>query len=188
MTGVEYFLDIFGNITIAQIVFFAFAIVFCWKIYKEIKKFLQNKKNMLIEKHEKEQEKEEELKKVLSEVNKYPQYREQSRQIQKEFRDEIDGLKETQNKLIDTQHGILNSLQDMKQKQEKRDRNKLQDRLLQSYRYYTDKERNPEQIWTAMEAQAFWDLFTDYEEIGGDGYMHDEVQPAMKLLKVVENK
>ena len=37
-----------------------------------------------------------------------------------------------------------------------------------------------------MESEAFWDLFKEYEEADGDGYMHTEVQPAMNLLTVLE--
>lgn len=37
-----------------------------------------------------------------------------------------------------------------------------------------------------MEAEAFWELFRDYEDLGGDGYMHTEVQPAMERLVVTE--
>ena len=37
-----------------------------------------------------------------------------------------------------------------------------------------------------MEAEAFWGLFRDYEEAGGDGYMHTVVQPAMEKLRIRE--
>lgn len=33
-----------------------------------------------------------------------------------------------------------------------------------------------------MEAEAFWELFHDYEADGGDGYMHSVVQPTMEEL------
>ena len=74
----------------------------------------------------------------------------------------------------------------MENDSKKRELNKLYDTLLQSYNYYTNKEKNPMQAWTKMESKAFWDLFTDYEDMGGDGYMHTVVQPAMLLLTVIE--
>ena len=37
-----------------------------------------------------------------------------------------------------------------------------------------------------MESEAFWELFREYEDAGGNGYMHTEVLPAMELLTVVE--
>lgn len=173
MIGMEDFLQFFGNITISKIVGFVLAILFCWKIYQQIKKFFDNKKEILIKNHEAEKEKDEKLNKALEEVAKYPQYREQSRKIQQEFRKEIDGIKEI--------------LKEMQEKQERRERNKLRDKLLQSYRYYTDKKRNPEQTWTKMESEAFWELFADYEDMNGDGYIHTVVQPAMNLLKIIDN-
>lgn len=173
MIGMEQFLHFFGNITITKIFTFGLAALFCWKIYQQIKKFFDSEKEILIKNYEKEKEKDEKLNMALEEVGKYPQYREQSRKIQKEFRDEIDGIKKI--------------LREMQEKQERRERNKLRDKLLQSYRYYTDKERNPDQTWTRMESEAFWELFSDYEDMNGDGYMHTVVQPAMNLLKIIDN-
>lgn len=187
MVGLEQFLALFGDITLNKIVIFILAIIFCFGIYKQIKKFFDNKKDLLIQKHELEKKKDEDLTYVLEEVKKYPEYREQSRKIQQEFRDEIDGLKESQKVLANTQQCIQITLKDMQEKNERRERNKLRDKLLQSYRYYTDKTRNPTQSWTQMESEAFWELFGDYEDMGGDGYIHTIVQPAMNLLKIVEN-
>ena len=179
VAGLEQFLELFGNVTVTGIVTFVLAIFFGYRIYKEVVKFLDNKKNLAIQKHEAEKKKDEQLKSVLEEVSKYPEYREQSRAIQKEFRDEIDGLRVTQQSIQDT-------LKDMQERQDRRERNKLRNKLLQSYRYYTDLEKNPSQSWTRMESEAFWALFKDYEDAGGDGYMHTVVQPAMSLLKVID--
>lgn len=175
MTGLEDFLNIFGDVTVTKIVSVCLAGVFCYKVYQQIQRFFNNKQEMLLKKHEAEKEKDEQLKNVLEEVNKYPQYREQSRQIQKEFRDEIDSLKKDQQDIVKT-------LKEMQEKQDRRDRNKLRDRLIQCYRYYTQRG-----YWNSMESEAFWELFGDYEDAGGDGYMHTVVQPAMNLLKIVED-
>ena len=187
MTGLEEFLNLFGDITIEAIVGFILAIIFCIGVYSQIKKYLEKKKIILIEKHESEKSKDEQLQKVMEQVNNYPKYREQSRQIQQEFRQEIDELKNSQAAVATTQKEIQISLRDMQEKQERLERNKLRDTLLKSYRYYTDKTRNPEQIWTKMESEAFWDLFGEYEDRGGNGYIHTVVQPAMNLLKIVDN-
>ena len=40
--------------------------------------------------------------------------------------------------------------------------------------------------WNRMEAEAFWELFKEHEDAGGDGYIHTVVQPAMNLLKVID--
>lgn len=187
MIGAEQFLSLFGNVTVSTLVTIGFAAFFCWRIYLQIKKFIDNKKEILIKKHEAEKEKDEKIGRLLEEVNKYPQYREQSRKIQQEFREEIDGLKISQKELAKTQQSIQNTLTDMQEKRDIRERNKLRDKLLQSYRYYTDIQKNPNQSWTKMESEAFWALFRDYEDMGGDGYMHTVIQPAMNLLKVTDN-
>ena len=36
-----------------------------------------------------------------------------------------------------------------------------------------------------MESDAFWKTFGDYEDAGGDGHMHSEVQPAMRRLEII---
>ena len=187
MVGFEQFIQLFGNITLAKIIVFILAAFFCWKIYQQIKKFFDNKKEILIRNHEAEKEKDEKLNKALEEVAKYPQYREQSRKIQREFRQEIDELKVSQKTLVEKQQNIQDTLKDMQEKQDRREKNKLRDKLLQSYRHYTSMEINPNQTWTEMESEAFWELFRDYEDAGGDGYMHTIVQPAMNLLKIIKN-
>lgn len=187
VVGFDQFLKLFGDMTVSTIAVIALAFFFCYKGYKYFIKFLDNKKDLAIKKHEAEKEKDEKLNKVFEEVNRYPEYREQSRKIQQTFREEIDGLKESQQELAKAQQDICGTLKDMQEKQERRDRNKLRDRLLQSYRYYTDIEKNPSQTWTRMESEAFWELFRDYEDAGGNGYMHSTVQPAMNLLKVIDN-
>lgn len=69
----------------------------------------------------------------------------------------------------------------------RRSRNKLRDLLLQNYRYYTNPKTNPNQTWTHMEAETFWELFRDYEDMGGNGYVHSEVLPKMEQLLIVDS-
>ena len=73
-------------------------------------------------------------------------------------------------------------LDSVEETNKRRECNKLRDRLLQNYRYYTNEATNPSKSWTQMEAEAFWGLFRDYEDAGGNGYMHSVVQPAMEEL------
>ena len=186
MAGLDQFLQVFGNLTLSTVVVVILALFFCYKGYKQFTKFLEEKKNIAIQKHEADKEKDEQLKIALEEVSKYPQYREQSRKIQQSFRDEIDELKIAQNNLSDKQEEIHQTLVDMKATIDKRERNKLRDRLLQMYRYYTSEKTNPNHTITRMEHEAFWELFGDYEEAGGDGYMHTVVQPEMNKLDVID--
>lgn len=172
MTGLDEFKEVFGSITVLSVVEFALAILFCYLIYRKVSKYL-------IGRYEAVKKKDEQLKIALDAVSKYPEYRAQSIKIQKELQSEIDALRSAQNEQIDR-------LKKMEDDQTRRERNRLRDRLLQSYRYYTDPACNPAGVWNSMEAEAFWEMFSDYEDAGGDGYMHSDVQPAMNLLKVVE--
>ena len=42
------------------------------------------------------------------------------------------------------------------------------------------------QAWTEMEADSFWEQFSEYEDNGGNGHMHTIVQPAMNKLSVIK--
>lgn len=173
MKGYNEFLSMFGNITVLQIAEFVIACVFLYFVYKKVRDYL-------IKKHETEQLKNEQLEEALSAVRKYPEYRQQSIDIQKSLEGEIQGLKQMQEE-------ISVKLVQMEETSKRRERNKLRDRLLQNYRYYTNMETNPSQSWSRMESDAFWELFRDYEDAGGNGYVHTEVLPAMQKLKIVEH-
>lgn len=168
----EQFLAIFGEVTIGEIVALGLAGVFAWQVYKKIRDYFTTRAMEELERNNK-------VNQLLDEVAKYPQYREESIKIRKGLQEEIDGLKAANEK-------ITHTLDDMQESLKKRERNKLRARLLESYRYYTSLETNPKQEWNSMEAETFWNLFADYEEAGGNGYMHTVVQPEMNKLKVVE--
>lgn len=40
--------------------------------------------------------------------------------------------------------------------------------------------------WSKLEKDAFWELFEDYEERGGDGYIHSIVEPVMRELREID--
>ena len=112
-------------------------------------------------------------------MRKYPEYRQQSIKIQEKLESEIQELRKAQD-----EHTCR--LLQMEENSQRRERNKLRDRLLQNYRYYTSKEHNPCQEWTRMESETFWECFADYENMNGNGYMHSVVQPEMNLLGIIE--
>lgn len=172
MNGLDEFLNLFGNITILQIVQVGLAGVFMFYTYIKIR-------NYLIDKHEAEKQRDAQIHEALSAVRKYPEYRQQSIQIQKLLEGEIQELQEAQKENAK----LLMQIEDQNKR---RERNKIRDRLLQSYRYYTNEELNPSKSWTRMEAEAFWEMFKDYEEADGDGYIHSIVQPAMQRLIITE--
>lgn len=172
MTGSKEFLEVFGNVTVSQVAYIIMSIVFLMLVYKKFKDYLYKR-------HDAEQEKDNRIKEALEAVGKYPEYRRQSVEIQQQLTKEMKEIRETLN-----EH--TKRLEKMEKDSKKRELNKLRDCLLQNYKYYTSKEKNPLQEWTRMESEAFWDLFGDYEDMGGNGYMHTVVLPAMQLLNVVD--
>lgn len=179
MTGFNEFLKVFGDVTVSQIVTWVLVFIFLILLYKQVKKFVDHE----IEKQKKiEAEKKaykEKIESAYTVTQKYPQYHQESITIR-------DGLKNEIQEMRSDFQTIMNRLEEIEKQNKKRECSKLRDMLLQNYRYYTNKQHNPSQSWTRMECEAFWELFKEYEEAGGNGYMHTEVQPAMERLLVIE--
>lgn len=168
----DAFLEVFGSLTVADVLKFALAIGFLIYTGRKIRDYLMKR-------HDAEVEKDKQLHEALDAVKKYPEYRQQSLDIQKKLEKKIQSIEQSQEE-------TAKRLDRMEEDTKRRERNKCRDRLLQSFRYYTNKNKNPMQAWTRMEAEAFWEQFKDYEDMGGNGYVHTEVQPAMNLLEVIE--
>ncbi len=165
MTGLNEFEKLFGDITVLNVIELVLAAVFLLFVYKRVKDYL-------VKRYEANRAKDQQLKEALEVVSNYPNYRKQSLKIQEDLNSKIAEL-----------GGRLEEIEEERRRSE---RNKLRDMIIQSYRYYTDKTRNPHQVWNRMEADAFWELFHDYEGYNGDGYVHTEVQPAMEALTIIE--
>lgn len=166
------FIEVFGGMKVAAVVIIIAALVFMWKIYKIVE-------NHFRKKYDAEAKKVAQMNDILEQVKKYPDWRKQSIEYQKKYAEEIRTLQEKQNEIIE-------ELRKNEEKRKKVKRSELRDRLLQSYRYYTSPEKNPMQAWSEMEADAFWEIFGDYERVDGDGHIHTDVQPAMRRLDVVK--
>ena len=179
MNYLNQFLTVFGDITIAEITVFILAGVFLYKVYQELKKYNDAK----IAEHQKKVEEENAQKKKIDDAynvtQKYPAYHQESIQIRDHLEQEIQELREDFKTIMDR-------LNEIEEQNKKRECSKLRDMLLQNYRYYTSDVQNPSQSWTRMESEAFWELFREYEEAGGNGYMHTVVQPEMERLLVIE--
>jgi hypothetical protein len=178
LTGLDEFLDVCGDITVSQIVTGIFVLIFMFFIYKQVKKYFDEKIKAHNERMQMEKQRDADIQEALVAVRKYPEYRQQSIKIQELLEGEIQELR------VMIQED-KERLARMEEQDRRRECNKLRDTLLQHYRYYTNKERNPHQTWTQMEAEAFWELFSDYEDLGGNGHMHTVVQPEMERLIVV---
>ena len=160
----KYLLELFGAIPLSTVIAFIAAIVFiivtCVKVYK-----------IIVQYHDKKEEKDKMLFQISDDIKELKSH-------QLEMKQDIAELTIMQQKTSKRQYEIE------KQTRE-RTLNELRDRLTQSYRYYTDEQKNPLLAWSEMEKEVFDRLFEDYENLGGNGYMHSNVQPAMMALEVV---
>jgi hypothetical protein len=118
-------------------------------------------------------------------VDALPSYRAQSLQIQTQLqttdREILAACEAIQRGVADNQR-ILNERLD---RLESREKNAIRQKLLDEHRLFTNKERNPMKAWTEMEQHAFFKLVKDYEDLGGNDYVHSQVLPDMNRLEVV---
>ena len=118
-------------------------------------------------------------------VNALPGYRAQSLSIQAQLQNtdkEILGLCNTIKDSVKENQDILNYRLD---RLEKREKNTYRAKILDEYRLFTDERKNPMKAWSEMEHHAFFELVKDYEDLGGNDYVHSTVLPAMNELEVV---
>ena len=172
MSGMDEFINIFGHITVGNIITLALAGVFAYKVYTKIRDFFVNKA-------EDDMRHKQEILDMIDAVKELTKDRTEMIENQKAMQTQL-------GQLCSAQQANSERLTQLETNINNRERNKLRDRILQSYRYYTSNQHNPLQQWTRMEATAFWSLFDDYETIGGNGYVHSVVQPAMQSLEVIE--
>jgi len=118
-------------------------------------------------------------------VDALPSYRAQSLQIQTQLqttdREILSACEAIQRGVADNQH-VLNERLD---RLEKREKNALRQKILQEHRLFTDESMNPMRAWTEMEHHSFFELVKDYEDLGGNDYVHSDVLPDMNRLRVI---
>lgn len=83
--------------------------------------------------------------------------------------------------LSDTVNGIAETLDQMQKKNNESELKRLKDSLVRYYNKY-----KPAGEWSKLEKDAFWDLFYEYEQRGGDGYVHSIIEPAMRELREID--
>lgn len=164
-------IEVFGKYSVGSLILLVAAFVFLCKIYWKMKK-------VIVEQHDLKKAQDEQITRIIEQEAKYPEWRKQSLDIQKKLTERMDEMQKFQ-------EDVMRRIEEIEAERRKQKRNELRDRLLQAYRYYTNQDTNPRHAWSEMEAQAFWDMFGDYEKNGGDGHMHTVVQPAMRALEVI---
>ena len=190
----ELALGFLSDITFAE---FLICCVFIGGIIFSIFKS-KDKIKIFFEQYRKNENKKEEYKKLIEENTQHlheleeqfkhdkeevytnqQKYRQQSLNKQEEINMRFRELDEKMEKLIKMTE-TYNELTDRIR------RNDLRNKILTSYRFFTSLEKNPKQEWNEMEADAFWHLVSDYEELHGNGFIHSTVKPRMQALTVVK--
>ena len=128
---------------------------------------------------------EQNIKQLQDVVDKLPQYREQSLQIQAELKEADVSVKELcetiKNEVVENRKEVMQKLNRL----EEREKNALRAKILEEHRFYTDEQRNPLKAWSEMEEHSFRKLVEDYEALGGNDYVHEIVLPDMNRLDVI---
>lgn len=185
MKGMDAFLTLFGDITVSKIVVFVAAIIFLFSIYKEVKKYIETKIKEQQQKTKQEEEYKKKINDAWNETQKYPMYRAQSIQIQSDLETKISGVRDEESNIMKEIKKISDRIAKMEEGTREREKNRLRDLLIKYYKHYTSLETNPSQSWTDMEKMSYDALLKDYEELGGNDYIHSTVDPAMKALNVI---
>lgn len=186
-------LDILTTISLAQ--FLVIAVIFLgigaaiYKFRGNIKEFLEDYRNKENRKEDWQKMVETHDKKIAELENHHNEDMQKFQEKQLEYRQQsiskqtdIDArFVDVNDKLDSLTELILNHYEETK----KLKRNELREKLLNSYRYFTSLETNPKQEWNEMEAESFWHTLKDYEDLGGNGYMHSVVKPAMEKLTII---
>lgn len=175
----DEFLQIFGGISLSTVVTFIVAIAFLVTI--GIKAY-----KIIVTNHDSIQEKETALEKLQKDVKEIKENPTVTKKEWKELKDKQDSLETALNEILEAQKVIVAKQDAFEAESRSHNLNKLRNQLLQSYRYYTSEERNPMTAWSEMEKEAFDKLFKDYEDLGGNGFMHTIVEPAMASLEVID--
>ncbi len=120
-----------------------------------------------------------------SAVASLPGYRAQSLQIQQQLQTADTTILATCQQIqagVAENQRVLNARLD---KLERREKNALREKILREYRLMCSDTLNEMRAWSEMEAHAFFALVRDYEELGGNDYVHSVVLPAVNELEVI---
>jgi hypothetical protein len=170
--------DVFGTMSAFFFIELIVLIVGALSIWRKFK-------NELLQQHDKEAQRNADIQEAVEGVRKYPEYREQSKKIQAELKATDKTILETCEKIqqgVDRNQQLLIERLD---KLEARERNAIRDKIYEIHRIFSSSLTNPMLAWTEMERDSFNDQIADYEELGGNGYVHSVVIPDMNRLRVI---
>lgn len=165
-------------ITVFDLILAAAAV---WGVGKKVEK-------KLLDNHDAQQQRDADIKEALDGVRMYPTYRQQSLDIQKK-------LEENDKRMLETcaqiQAGVTQNQQILNERLDRlehREMNALREKIIDLYRKFTNPAKNPMLAWSEMEHHSFFNLVGDYEELGGNDYVHNTILPEMNKLEVISMK
>ena len=91
--------------------------------------------------------------------------------------DEI--IREDLQTLTSTVNDISSKLEIMQEKIDATEMAKLKEKILAYYRKYT-----PLGEWEKFESDVFWGLYDSYISHGGNSFVKDDIEPAMRKLRI----
>lgn len=171
------FIQLFGGIPLSTAIVFIVAISFLIATGSKVYKFI-------VKTHDSLQEKNQALDVLKKDVRELKEHIASEEQW-KELKEKQINLEEILNQILETQKVLVEKQQTFEEENHSHNVNRLRDRLLQSYRYYTSEVKNPMLAWTEMEKEAFDNLLTDYYAQGGNSFVHTKVDPEMASLEVI---
>jgi hypothetical protein len=125
------------------------------------------------------------VKAIEEAVNRYPEYRAQSLQIQQQLQAADTGILDVCKAIKDDVAANREMLDSRLKSLESREKNALRDKIYKHWRTFTNINLNPRQAWTDMEQHTFMELVRDYESLGGNDFVHKVILPEMSRLDVI---
>lgn len=165
-------IEVFGNITVGTIILYASAIsAIVAGVFKGYK--------VVVEKHDY-------LKDLLKTFEKLQKEVEEMKKVQAELTESIGKIIAHLEKIESDLTQYSKDLDSYQREFATIELNKLKDRLMQSYRYYSSKEKNPMGAWTEMERDAFYGMMNDYYGLNGNGHVKSVVEPTVSAFEVIK--
>lgn len=122
---------------------------------------------------------------ALDVTENMPRYREQSQQYRDDIYAKISELTKAVQALGNNISSLSTKQNEIEKDRRDHEKNKIRLQLLEQFKLYANKEKNPTLAWSSAEAKCFWDLYNDYISRGGNDFVHDTVCPAMIQLKEI---
>lgn len=157
---------------------------------KKIKEDEQKEKQDLIASNSKQSE---DIKKLKEDVATLQQAMKDTKQCMKQADTAIlDQLETSSTNILNLCDAIQEKLElehaavmDKLARLEHREKNRIRASLIAEYNLFTNPKKNPMLAWSEMEHDAFFKQVADYEDLGGNDYIHSEVLPAMNKLTMI---